>query len=678
MSQTSVKQKKKNDPGTRYSKESIDSEKRRESEKPGSRVGSQMRHAGNPSHWLRCCPTRGHLSCRRCLCAAGGAGPYRMARVYIHTRLWWEQGQPISMIRESQESPVQKTNSRGQLPQQQWSRTSGSPPDRPAAEESKSKNNSPKHPSSSTTSRTSSASPSHHEESPPPPLSTQPSPLVPTAPTSTPAITPPLDSRSLTASEFDPPGRGKMYDNPEAWAQGIVRDVRESRESRDSRPPPRESRESRDTRPPPRESRESRDTRQPPRECRESRDTRPPPREYPGTQPTEWRAYGQRHAQGPGSISLDQDCLSELQPRPPRSHMSCGAEPPPPPAETEQEAEEEETEEAYWSSVKKLYEKIPSCARPRPPKPKHAITIAVSSRALFNMVDDRRIYEQEGLEKYMEYQLTNENVVLSPGPAFRFVKALHHVNARLRDLYPNEQDLFDVVLMTNNHAQVGVRLINSVNHYGLFIDRFCLTGGKSPIGYLKAYLTNLYLSADSEKVQEAIQEGIASATMFDGARDMAYCDTQLRVAFDGDAVLFSDESEHIAKEHGLDKFFQHESMFENKPLAQGPLKGFLEDLGRLQKKFYAKDERLLCPIRTYLVTARSAASSGARVLKTLRRWGLEIDEALFLAGAPKGPILVKIRPHIFFDDHMFHIEGAQKFGTITAHVPYGISQKYTG
>lgn len=110
-------------------------------------------------------------------------------------------------------------------------------------------------------------------------------------------------------------------------------------------------------------------------------------------------------------------------------------------------------------------------------------------------------------------------------------------------------------------------------------------------------------------------------------------------------------------------------------LLQGPLKGFLEDLGRLQKKFYAKDERLLCPIRTYLVTARSAASSGARVLKTLRRWGLEIDEALFLAGAPKGPILVKIRPHIFFDDHMFHIEGAQKFGTITAHVPYGINQK---
>ncbi|XP_053445697.1 cytosolic 5'-nucleotidase 1B isoform X6 [Nycticebus coucang] len=364
-------------------------------------------------------------------------------------------------------------------------------------------------------------------------------------------------------------------------------------------------------------------------------------REYPLTPPMEWKAYSQRRMLYPSNFPMDPDCLPESQQR-------------------RQEEDEDDDEEAYWES----------------PKPKNAITIAVSSRALFNMMDARKIYEEEGLEKYIDYQLNNENVILTPGPAFRFVKALQHVNARLRDLYPNEQDLFDIVLMTNNHAQVGVRLINSVNHYGLLIDRFCLTGGKSPIGYLKAYLTNLYLSADSEKVQEAIKEGIASATMFDAAKDLGYCDTQLRVAFDGDAVLFSDESEFISKEHGLDKFFQHESLFENKPLAQGPLKGFLEDLGRLQKKFYAKNERLLCPIRTYLVTARSAASSGARVLKTLRRWGLEIDEALFLAGAPKGPILVKIRPHIFFDDHMFHIQGAQKLGTVAAHVPYGFGQKY--
>ncbi|MBZ3880536.1 Cytosolic 5'-nucleotidase 1B [Sciurus carolinensis] len=555
---------------------------------------------------------------------------------------------------------LQKSDSRGNIVRNQWSRTSRNSNKPPSAEESRSRNTSLKLQNSSTTSRTSSASPSQHEASPPPQPSPQPSPVLPKT---QPDPVVPLDSRPSTPPEpesntmrkkYDPPtppepessgSRRKKYDPPtppepessgsrrkkyepnEAWNQSLGRDTRENRNS------------------------QSRDS----RSC-ESRDSHGQPREYSRTTPTEWKSYSQRRPHYPASVQMDRDCMSEMQQQKLR--------------------EEDEVDEAYWASVKLLYEKIPSCSRPRPPKPKNAITIAVSSRALFNMVDDRRIYEEEGLEKYMEYQLTNENVILTPGPAFRFVKALQHVNARLRDLYPDDQDLFDIVLMTNNHAQVGVRLINSVNHYGLLIDRFCLTGGKSPIGYLKAYLTNLYLSADSEKVQEAIQEGIASATMFDGAKDTTYCDTQLRVAFDGDAVLFSDESEQIAKEHGLDKFFQHETLFENKPLAQGPLKGFLEDLGRLQKKFYAKDERLLCPIRTYLVTARSAASSGARVLKTLRRWGLEIDEALFLAGAPKAPILVKIRPHIFFDDQMFHIEGAKKVGTITAHVPYGTGQKY--
>ncbi|XP_004387637.1 cytosolic 5'-nucleotidase 1B isoform X6 [Trichechus manatus latirostris] len=543
MSQTSLKQKKKNEAGMRYSKESLEGEKRKDSEKPGVRVTTQG----------------------------------------------------------SQE--LTKADSRGYLVRNQWSRTSRSPSTRaPSMDEPRSRNTSLKQPNSSATSRTPSTSPSQHDS--PQQLSAQPSP-----PTQSKSPMLP-ESRPPTPPEPEPGSRRstKMQEKPEAWAHGIVREIREARESQQ--------------------------------------------RDHPRLSPTEWRAYAQRKGTYSLSAQLDRDCLSE-----------------------QQQQQDEDDDEDYWASMKTLYDKTPSCSRPRPPKPKHAITIAVSSRALFNMVDGRKIYEEEGLEKYMEYQLNNENVILTPGPAFRFVKALQHVNARLRELYPDEHDLFDIVLMTNNHAQVGVRLINSVNHYGLLIDRFCLTGGKSPVGYLKAYLTNLYLSADSEKVQEAIQEGIASATMFDGAKDMAYCDTQLRVAFDGDAVLFSDESEHIAKEHRLDKFLQHETLLENKPLAQVPLKGFLEDLGRLQKKFYAKDERLLCPIRTYLVTARSAASSGARVLKTLRRWGLEIDEALFLAGAPKGPILVKIRPHIFFDDQMFHNEGAQKFGTITAHVPYGISQK---
>uniref|UniRef100_A0A8C0F9E3 5'-nucleotidase, cytosolic IA n=11 Tax=Neoaves TaxID=3078114 RepID=A0A8C0F9E3_BUBBB len=310
------------------------------------------------------------------------------------------------------------------------------------------------------------------------------------------------------------------------------------------------------------------------------------------------------------------------------------------------------------------------------PKPENAITIAVSSRALFRMEEEQKIYNEQGVEAYVKYQLDHENEPFLPGAAFPFVKALEAVNTQLRELYPDSEELFDIVLMTNNHAQVGVRLINSINHYDLFIERFCMTGGNSPICYLKAYHTNLYLSSDAEKVSGAIEEGIAAATIFSPSKDLEVSENQLRVAFDGDAVLFSDESEQIVKAHGLDMFFEHEKAHENKPLAQGPLKGFLEALGKLQKKFYSKGLRMECPIRTYLVTARSAASSGARALKTLRSWGLETDEALFLAGAPKGPLLKKIRPHIFFDDQMFHVEGAKEMGTVAAHVPYGIAQKH--
>uniref|UniRef100_A0A3Q1FS54 5'-nucleotidase, cytosolic IB b n=1 Tax=Acanthochromis polyacanthus TaxID=80966 RepID=A0A3Q1FS54_9TELE len=327
---------------------------------------------------------------------------------------------------------------------------------------------------------------------------------------------------------------------------------------------------------------------------------------------------------------------------------------------------EDSSQEKDWAAAKAFFDNLKS-NKPIPPKPQFAVSIAVSSRTVFNMVR-------------LEVAAPPPHPPLPTPPVNNFPLeselALMNVNSRLRELYPDSEELFDVILMTNNPAQVGVRLINSINHYDLTIERFCMTGGQSPIGYLEAYMTNLYLSKDSDKVTEAIEAGIAAATMFMPEKEMELSDTQLRVAFDGDAVLFSDESEIIVKKHGLDTFFEHEKRYENQPLAQGPLKCFLEALGKLQRKFYSKNERLNCPIRTFLVTARSAASSGARVLKTLRSWGLEIDEALFLAGAPKGPLLQKIRPHIFFDDQMFHIEGAKDLGTIAAHVPYGIGQKY--
>ncbi|CAM4632654.1 unnamed protein product [Leuciscus chuanchicus] len=346
---------------------------------------------------------------------------------------------------------------------------------------------------------------------------------------------------------------------------------------------------------------------------------------------------------------------------------------------------------ASWEDNKDIHENMASTKKPKSgpvrrtrkveggiffPKPENAVTIAVSSRVMFRTEKEEKVFKEQGIEEYLRYQMEHENEPFAPGPAFPFVKALETVNNRLRELYPESEELFDIVLVTYNHAHVGVRLINTINHHNLFIERFVMTGGSSPIGYLKAWHTNLYLSANAEKVQEALAEGIAAATMFMSEKQIEVSETQLKVAFDGDAVLFSDESERIFKAHGLDKFFEHERENENTLLDHGPLKGFLELLGKLQKKFYAKGHRLDCPIRTYLVTARSAASSGIRALKTLRAWGLEIDEALFLAGAPKGPMLEKIRPHIYFDDQMFHVEGAAEMGAIAAHVPYGVAQKY--
>uniref|UniRef100_A0A3B5KL54 5'-nucleotidase, cytosolic IA n=1 Tax=Takifugu rubripes TaxID=31033 RepID=A0A3B5KL54_TAKRU len=238
--------------------------------------------------------------------------------------------------------------------------------------------------------------------------------------------------------------------------------------------------------------------------------------------------------------------------------------------------------------------------KPKPPKPENAITIAVSSRVLFNMEKEQHIYEHQS----MEHQMEHESQPFCPGPAFSFVKALEAVNTRLREINPDSEELFDVVLMTNNHANDGLRLINTINHYKLFIERFCMTGGNSPVGYLKAYHTNLYLSADPVKVREALEEGIAAATMFTPKKMTEVSETQLRVAFDGDGVLFSDESERIFRK-GLDKFRENEKKHENKPLGHGPLKGFLEALGKLQKRFH--DKGLDCPIRTYLLQVLEAA-----------------------------------------------------------------------
>lgn len=319
--------------------------------------------------------------------------------------------------------------------------------------------------------------------------------------------------------------------------------------------------------------------------------------------------------------------------------------------------------------------KVKKIQKWRIPKPETAIIVCVSSRALFDMTKEREIYDEKGLKPYLEHIIQHEDEPLKPGSAFPFVRALNTVNEKLLALDPNETRLFDIVLMSNNHAQVGISLINSINHHDLTVERICLTAGNSVIGYLKAYDTDLYLSVDQKSVVEALSDGIASAVLSPYSDTDSAC-KQLRVAFDGDAVLFSDEAEKLAKTEGLDKFFEHEASKANIPLEVGPLHKFAMTLGSIKKKFHEKGIIEGSPLRTYLVTARSAASSGTRALKTLRGWGLDIDEALFLAGAPKGPILETIKPHIFFDDQQRNVQSGREHGVPSAHVPYGIAQMH--
>uniref|UniRef100_UPI00398E4F6D cytosolic 5'-nucleotidase 1A isoform X2 n=1 Tax=Pristiophorus japonicus TaxID=55135 RepID=UPI00398E4F6D len=243
------------------------------------------------------------------------------------------------------------------------------------------------------------------------------------------------------------------------------------------------------------------------------------------------------------------------------------------------------------------------------------------------------------------------------------LQAVQMVNKRLLERNPEEKQLFEVILLSTHSAEGGVRIINSVNHYGLEISKFCFLHGNDPSKYLHSHEVKLFLSACESSVCNAQKKGIPAALMMQ--QHCLTANEQLKVAFDGDSVLFSDETDLVYREKGLDGVIQHEKDLENVPMGEGPFKIFAMILGEMKKKFSQEDD----PICTYLVTARSGNDLGIRAIKTLREWGLKIDEAFFMAGAPKGPILSYIQPHIFFDDNAINISGARAVGTPAALVP---------
>ncbi|WP_295538344.1 5'-nucleotidase [uncultured Thiohalocapsa sp.] len=291
------------------------------------------------------------------------------------------------------------------------------------------------------------------------------------------------------------------------------------------------------------------------------------------------------------------------------------------------------------------------------------LTVAISSRALFDLDESHAVFEQEGVDAYHAYQVARENEVLAPGVAFALVQKLLALNERIGDA-----GRVEIILLSRNSSDTGLRVFNSIRHHGLEITRAAFTNGASPYRYVSAFDAHLFLSADPDDVRQALAAGCAAATLMPApAKSAGGADAPVRIAFDGDAVLFSDEAERVYRSEGLAVFNAREVAAAAVPLSAGPFKGFLLALHRIQALFPPRD----APLRTALITARGAPSH-ERVIRTLRDWGIRIDEALFLGGLPKGAFLEAFDADIYFDDQEGHCADAR--GRVaTGHVPHGIA-----
>jgi 5'-nucleotidase len=281
------------------------------------------------------------------------------------------------------------------------------------------------------------------------------------------------------------------------------------------------------------------------------------------------------------------------------------------------------------------------------------LVVAISSRALFDFEEENRVFESADDQAYMKLQLQRLDVPAKPGVAFSLVKKLLAFNQ-------GETKRIEVVILSRNDPVSGMRVFRSATHYGLPIVRGTFTRGRAPWQYLKPLHANLFLSAHLPDVRDALDAGVPAAQVYPQA---AHASDQhpheVRIAFDGDAVLFSDEAEQVFQSQGLNAFQEHERANARLPLSAGPFKPLLESLHRLQR-----DGKEAMRIRTALVTARSAPAH-ERAIRTLMQWQVQVDEAMFLGGLDKGEFLREFEPDFFFDDQTGHIESAAR------HVPAG-------
>jgi 5'-nucleotidase len=294
------------------------------------------------------------------------------------------------------------------------------------------------------------------------------------------------------------------------------------------------------------------------------------------------------------------------------------------------------------------------------------LVVGISSRALFDLEAEEAIFRTQGLDAYRRHQLEHENEILKLGAGFALVRALLKLN-RLA----GNQRFVEVVIMSRNSSETSMRIFNSIRHYGLDITRAVLSGGASLAPYLQAFRVSLFLSLHEDDVQAAVDSGVAAALLYQKPENALAELDQIRIAFDGDAVIFSDESERIYQSQGIEAFENHERENAGKPLPAGPFARLLKALSFIQNTFRNGTDPgaplPTAPIRTALVTARSSPAH-ERVIRTLRAWDVTIDETFFMGGIAKSDVLAAFKPHMFFDDQPGHCAGAAPL-VQTARVP---------
>ncbi|MBK9271483.1 MAG: 5'-nucleotidase [Saprospiraceae bacterium] len=281
------------------------------------------------------------------------------------------------------------------------------------------------------------------------------------------------------------------------------------------------------------------------------------------------------------------------------------------------------------------------------------LVVGVSSRALFDLEEENGVFKSQGIKEFRKYQLEKENEILSPGTAFPLIQSLLQLNKQAT------KPIIEVVVMSRNSPETGVRVLKSIKQHQLPITRTAFSGGEDLAPFIDAYDVDLFLSRDEKDVKWVLDHtNCAAALLYSPPQNFNPETNRVKFAFDADAVVFSDESEQIYQEKGIDAFHKHEEENEDVPLEDGPFAELLRKLSKIQVHLPMTIE--LSPLRIAIVTARNAPSH-MRVIKTLRHWGVYADEAYFMGGLSKDKVLKAFGAHIFFDDQDAHLDSSSQF-----------------